>query len=192
MGMIQYHRQFIPGFSHISKLIFATLKKGQVFKWTKEVEDALDTLIKKITDDPYVSHPNPNKPFELEIDASNYAMGAILIQRGENVKHIEVGYFSKALDAHEKNYDVYDREFLALINALHFWRHFLEDCGYTIKVYTDHYNLTRHREVQKLSGKLSRQISFIARFELKFYHLPGKANIVADALSMSPSLNGSD
>jgi hypothetical protein len=107
----------------------------------------------------------------------------VLIQRDEQGKRIEVGYHSKGLNPAERNYDVYDREFLALIRALRFWRHLLEGSPYRIKIYTDHANLTKHREAQKLSGKLSRYISFIARFDFELHHLPGKTNTTADALS---------
>src|SRR5712671_4531885 len=94
MGMLQYHRQFIPRFSHISRPIFATLKKGKAFEWTKEAEQALDELIRQIADNSQISHPNPDKPFEMEIDASNYTTGAVLFQRDEQGKRIEVGYHS--------------------------------------------------------------------------------------------------
>jgi Reverse transcriptase (RNA-dependent DNA polymerase)/RNase H-like domain found in reverse transcriptase len=79
MGTLQYHRQFIPGFSDIAQPIFVTLKKGTPFVWTKEAEIALDTLIKRIESDPQLDQPNMEKPFELEIDTSNYATGAVLI-----------------------------------------------------------------------------------------------------------------
>src|ERR1700751_1546323 len=183
MGMLQYHRRFIPHFSHIAQPIFATLKKGKAFVWTKEAKKALDPLIKAVEADPHMTHPNPEKPFEIEIDASNYATGAVLIQRDELGRRVEVGYHSEGLNPAERNYDVYDREFLALIRALRFWRYLLEGSGHRIKIYTDHANLTKHREAQKLSGKLSRYISFLARFDFELHHLPGKTNTTADALS---------
>src|ERR1700747_1348934 len=183
MRMLQYHRRFIPHFSHIAQPIFATLKKGKAFVWTKEAEQALDALIKAIEADPHMTHPNPEKPFKIEIDASNYATGAVLIQRDELGRRVEVGYHSEGLNPAERNYDVYDREFLALIRALRFWRYLLEGSGHRIKIYTDHANLTKHREAQKLSGKLSRYISFLARFDFELHHLPGKTNTTADALS---------
>jgi hypothetical protein len=83
MGVLQYQRRFIPNFAHMARPIFATIKKGQKFKWTKEAEVALDNLIKKIEADPQISYPNPDKPFEMEIDASDYGTGAVLIQRDE-------------------------------------------------------------------------------------------------------------
>src|ERR1700747_2858239 len=183
MRMLQYHRRFIPHFSHIAQPIFATLKKGKAFMWMKETEQALDALIKAMEADLQMAHSNPDKPFELEIDASNYATGAVLLQRDKQGKRIEVGYHLEGLNSAEWNYDVYDREFLALIKALRFWRYLLEGSGHRIKIYTDHANLTKHREAQKLSGKLSRYISFLARFDFELHPLPGKTNTTADALS---------
>jgi uncharacterized protein Usg len=182
-GVLQYQRRFIPNFTHMARPIFATIKKGQKFEWTKEVEVALDNLIKKIEADPQISHPNPDKPFEMEIDASDYATGAVLIQRDEAGKRVEVGYHSEALNQAERNYDVYDREFLALIRAFKFWRYLLEGSPHQVKVYTNHANLTKHREAQKLSGKVARYITFLARFDFDICHLPGKRNAIVDALS---------
>jgi hypothetical protein len=142
MGMLQFQRRFIPGFSHIAKPIFNTLKKGP-FVWTDEAKEALDRIIRRIADDPVIKHPNPDKPFEVEIDASAYATGAALIQRDDEGGRVEVGYHSEALNKTERNYDVYDREFLALIRAFRFWRHLLEGSP-GIKVYTDHANLAKH------------------------------------------------
>jgi hypothetical protein len=155
MGMLQYQRQFVPHFSHLARPIFATLKKGQAFEWTKEATHALDQIIKAIEANPELSHPKPDQPFELEIDASNYATGAVLIQRDKEGKRVEVGYHSQALNESKQNYDVYDREFLALIRALKFWRHLLEGSASPILIHTDHANLTKHREAQKLSGKIA-------------------------------------
>jgi uncharacterized protein Usg len=81
--------------------------------------------------------------------------GVVLIQRDEKGKKIYVGYHSEALNTTERNYDVYDQEFLVLIRAFRFWRHFLEGSSHKIKVYTDHANLAKHKEAQKISGKIA-------------------------------------
>jgi RNase H-like domain found in reverse transcriptase len=94
MGMLQYYRQFIPGFSYLARPIFKTLKQGQPFKWTPEAKEALRKIIAVITSDPKLIQPDPNKPFEMEINASKYATGAVLIQRGKDNVRIEVGYHS--------------------------------------------------------------------------------------------------
>ena len=188
MGMLQYQRQFIPGFSYLARPIFETLKKGQIFHWTSEAREALKRIIKIITDDPKLQQPDPNQPFEMEIDASKYATGAVLIQRGKDGARIEVGYHSKALTPTERRYDVYDRECLALVRAFKQWRHLLEGHPHKIKVWTDHANLARFREGQALSDKHKRYSLFLTRFDFDFYHIPGKQNITADALSRRSDL----
>jgi RNase H-like domain found in reverse transcriptase len=142
MGMLQYHRQFIPGFSYLARPIFETLKQGQPFKWTPEAKEALCKIIAIITSDPKLIQPDPNKPFEMEIDASKYATGAVLIQQGKDNVRIEVGYHSRALTLTERRYDVYDRECLTLVRAFRQWRHLLEGHPHKVKVWTDHVNLT--------------------------------------------------
>jgi len=107
-----------------------------------------------MTHDPTVAQPNPHKLFEVEIDASNYATGAVLIQRDDQGKKVTVGYESEALTVAERNYDVYDREFLSLIRAFRKWRHYLEGAPKRIKIWTDHANLARHREPNVLNGRI--------------------------------------
>src|ERR1700747_755859 len=108
MGVLQYQRAFIPHFSTLARPIFATLKKGIPFIWTPEARAALDKIINIITTDPSLPQLDPDKPFELEIDASAYMTGGVLIQRSEDGTKQAVAYTSTALNAHEWNYDIYD------------------------------------------------------------------------------------
>jgi len=154
MGILQYNKAFVPGFSHMARPIFETIKKGTKFQWTKTAELALDRIINIMTHDPTVAQPNPHKLFEVEIDASNYATGAVLIQRDNQGKKVTVGYESEALTVAERNYDIYDQEFLSLIRAFRKWRHYLEGAPKHIKIWTDHANLARHREPNILNGRI--------------------------------------
>ena len=83
LGLLNYHRAFVPGFSHIVKPLTTLLKKDTKLLWTPACSKALDKVIKILTSEPVLTHPNPAKPFELEVDASDYATGAILFQRDE-------------------------------------------------------------------------------------------------------------
>ena len=86
MGLIGYHRWHIRGFAHIAQPIMETLKKKnnqEGFKWSNECTKALEVLIKKVTSDPILKCPDPKKPFELVVDASAFAIGAVLQQRDE-------------------------------------------------------------------------------------------------------------
>jgi len=81
LGLLNYHRAFVPGFSHIVKPLTMLLKKIIPFTWTPSCTTALDKIIHILTTEPVLTHPDPDKPFELEVDTSDYAMGAILFQQ---------------------------------------------------------------------------------------------------------------
>jgi hypothetical protein len=83
LGLLNYHRAFVPGFSHIVKPLMQLLKKHVKFEWTETCTKALDRIINILTNEPVLTHPDPEKPFELEVDVSDYATGAILFQRDE-------------------------------------------------------------------------------------------------------------
>jgi RNase H-like domain found in reverse transcriptase len=101
----------------------------------------VDKLITIVTSDPVLCRPNYNKPFVLEVDASRYAIGAILQQMDDSGKLHTVGYYSKALTDVERGYDIHDRELLALVKGLEQWRHLLAGSEHQTTVYTNHKNL---------------------------------------------------
>jgi RNase H-like domain found in reverse transcriptase len=115
--------------------------KEKPFKWMQECTDALEKLINIVTSEPVLACLDLDKPFELEVDASAYAVGTILFQRDENKQRRDVGYFSKALNPTEENYHVWDREFLVVVTGLCFWRHLLIGSPHKVTVWTDHANL---------------------------------------------------
>jgi hypothetical protein len=78
LGLLNYHRAFVLGFSHIVKPLTQLLKKGVKFEWTEACTKALDRIVNILTSEPVLTHPDPEKPFELEVDASDYTTGAIL------------------------------------------------------------------------------------------------------------------
>src|SRR6267154_1414689 len=86
LGLLNYHRTFILGFSHIVKPLTILLKKNTPFLWTPMCTQALDRIIHILTNAPVLTHPDPAKPYELEVDASDYATGAILFQRDDRGK----------------------------------------------------------------------------------------------------------
>ena len=140
LGLLNYHRAFVPGFSHIVKPLTRLLKKGEPFIWTAACTKALDRIIDILTSKPVLTHPDPDKPFELEVDASNFATGTILFQRDERGKPRPIGFHSKTLSKEEMNYDIYDKELTALDQGLETWQHLL--LGQHTTIHTDHANLT--------------------------------------------------
>jgi RNase H-like domain found in reverse transcriptase/Reverse transcriptase (RNA-dependent DNA polymerase) len=83
LGVLGYQRPFIPHYAHITVPLTALLKKGQMFRWTEECTKALDTLLTMVEEDPVLHRPDYSRPFELEVDTSQYATGAILYQQND-------------------------------------------------------------------------------------------------------------
>ncbi len=186
LGTLSYQRPFIPFFAHHAKPITDTIKTTDgPFKWTKEAGEALEKLITLICEDPVLCQPNMDKPFELEVDASAFAIGAILTQRDTRGKPQAVGYFSKAFTTAERNYDIHDRELLAVLWGLEHWRHLLMGSPHKIKVFTDHKNLEYYRHPQRINRRVARYIPRLADYHYQLIHKPGTQNH-ADALSRRP------
>jgi RNase H-like domain found in reverse transcriptase len=91
------------------------LKKNKKFKWTEECTEAVDKLVKAVTSNPVLLRPDFKKPFVLEVDASQYATGAILYQQDLDEHWRPVGYYSKSFNEAEWGYDIHDCELLAII-----------------------------------------------------------------------------
>jgi hypothetical protein len=151
LGLINYHRAFVPGFSHIVKPLTNLLKKNTHFLWMEQCTKALDRIIGILTSAPILTHPDLDKPFKLEVDASDYTTGAILFQRDERGKPKPLGFHSKTLSKEEMNYDIYDKELTAVDRGLDVWRHLI--LGQDTTVHTDHANLTYYRKPQKLTPR---------------------------------------
>ena len=174
LGLLNYHRAFVPGFSHIVKPLMMLLKKNTKFLWTPVCSKALDKVINILTSEPVLRHPDPDKPFELEVDALDYAMGAILFQCDEQGKPKPLGFHSKTLSKEEINYDIYNKELTALDRGLDVWQHLI--LGRPTTVHTDHANLTYYRKPQKLTARAKRAVARIMQYNITIIHKPGILN----------------
>jgi hypothetical protein len=103
--------------------------------------DALEQLIQRVTMAPVLGFPNLEKQYFLEMDASAFALGTILFQYDDKCKQRDVAYFSKVLTPPERNYDIWDWEFLAIVTALRHWCHLLIGTNNPVVILTDHANL---------------------------------------------------
>jgi hypothetical protein len=140
LGLLNCHHAFVPGFSHIVKPLTKLLKKDTQFQWTPACTHTLDKIIDILTSEPVLTHPDPDKPFELEVDASNFATGAILFQQDDHGKPRPLSFHSKTLSKEEMNYNIYNKELMALDCGLDQYCHLI--LGQDITVHTDHTNLT--------------------------------------------------
>ena len=110
------------------------LEKGKEFKWSKDCEEAFQTLKKHLTTAPVLAQPDISKPFDVYCDASGTGLGCVLMQEGR-----VIAYASRQLRKHEKHYPTHDLELAAVVLALKIWRHYL--MGNLVHLYTDHKSL---------------------------------------------------
>jgi hypothetical protein len=110
-------------------------------------------------------------------------MGAVLLQKKEDGKKHPIAYYSKTLSVAERNYDVYDLELLAIINALNHWRPYLAGSPHKIIIYSDHQNLLYWKEPHKISRRVAREVLMLSEYNFEIRHIKGTANGRADALS---------
>src|SRR6266851_3724705 len=135
-----------------------------------------------VTTAPVLGCPDLERQYFLEVDVSAFALGRVLFQYNEAGCWQDVTYFSKALTPLERNYDVWDREFLAIVAMLRHWRHLQVGTQDPVMVLTDHANLQYYRHLQKINQWVARYISFLEDFNYQLKHIPGVCNH-ADALS---------
>ena len=186
LGAFEYNRPFIKGYAKIVHPLTKLTKKDEPFVWTSECTEAIQKLKRIVSSDLVLKRPNHNKPFTLECDASQYALGAVLSQCNDKGKLQPVGYYSKTLIPAERNYDIYDQELLALVRGLENWRHLLLGAKHQIEVFTDHDGLTKYRHTQKISRRVARYLPVLWKYHIIIKHRAGTANKVADALSRPP------
>jgi RNase H-like domain found in reverse transcriptase/Integrase zinc binding domain/Reverse transcriptase (RNA-dependent DNA polymerase) len=188
LGVFGYHRPFIPGFAEIARPLTDLLKKDVPFHWGDEQRTAVKCLISLVERDMALNRPDHDRPFEVEVDASQFALGAILFQRTPTGLPRLISYYSHALSPPERGYDVHNRELLAIMHALKRWRHLLLGARYPIKVYTDHKNLQYYRHPWDINRRVARYIPLLGEFNLSLIHKPGKS-MRADPLSRRPDFD---
>src|ERR1700719_2550549 len=184
-GMLNYLRRHIPNLSARAKPLFQLTGKVP-WKWGAEEEAAFQDMCSALVSAPVQALPQDKGRWKVETDASNLATGGVLSQLQVDGTWRVVDYISKALTAAEKNYNVYDKEFLAVIRALWEWRAYLIGADETIKIWTDHANLQHFRKPQKLKPRQVRWVGELQCFDFEIKYRTGKSNTKADALSRRP------
>jgi len=132
------------------------VKKDRKWEWTEKQERAFEELKKKFMQEPVLAVPDLDKKMRMEVDALDYAMGEVLSMEGKNRKWRPVAFLSKSLNKTERNYEIHDKEMLAIIRGLESWRHLLERVQFKFEIWTDHKNLEYFMRAQKLNWKQAR------------------------------------
>jgi hypothetical protein len=127
IGFCNFYRRFIKDYAEFCKPLNDLLRKTTIWDWTDERHAAFEKLKAVFLSQPVLVIPDYTKPFIIEADASLFATGAVLLQEDSNGEEHPAGYLSLSLNPAERNYQVYDREFLAIIRALREWKHYIKD-----------------------------------------------------------------
>jgi hypothetical protein len=176
LGLAGYYRRFIEGFSKLAKPMTALLEKNAKFVWSDKCQASFEQLKEKLTTAPVLILPDLSKRFSIYCDASRLGLGCVLMQEGR-----VVAYASRQLRKHELNYPTHDLELAAVVHALKIWRHYL--IGHKSDIYTDHKSLKYIFTQSDLNLRQRRWLELIKDYDLEVHYHPGKANVVADALS---------
>ncbi|GKE59490.1 putative reverse transcriptase domain-containing protein, partial [Tanacetum coccineum] len=176
LGLAVYYRRFIENFSKIAKSLTILTQKCKTFDWDEEHELAYQTVNDKLCNARVLSLPNGPKDFVVYCDASEIVLGCVLMQRGK-----VTAYASRQLKIHEKNYTTHDLELGAVVFALKIRRHYLYETKSVI--YTDHKSIQHILSQKELNMRQRRWIELFSYYDCEIRFHPGKANVVADALS---------
>ncbi|KAL0192023.1 hypothetical protein M9458_010319, partial [Cirrhinus mrigala] len=158
LGFANFYRRFIRGFSTIIASLTSMLRGGrQRLTWSPAASEAFKNLRERFTTAPILRHPDPELEFTVEVDASNTGIGAVLSQRhGSPPKLYPCAFYSRKLTSAKQNYDVGNRELLAMKAAFEEWRHWLEGARLPFVVLTDHRNLEYLKRAKRLNPQQAR------------------------------------
>ena len=183
LGFANFYRRFVFNFSGITAPLTRATRKGLKWDWTPECQRSFDALKEAFTTAPCLAHFASNKPLVLETDASDYALAAILSQYGDDGELHPIAFRSRTFTGPELNYDVHDKELLAIYDAFQNWRPYLEGLQTPIDVVTDHKNLEYFSTTKLLTRRQVRWSEYLNAFHMVIRYRPGKLGGKPDALT---------
>ncbi|GKD24899.1 putative reverse transcriptase domain-containing protein, partial [Tanacetum coccineum] len=175
-GLVGYYQRFIEGFLKIAKPMTKLTQKKVKFEWGEKQETAFQLFKQKLCSAPILALPEGSEDFIVYCDASIKGLGVVLMQK-EKV----IAYASRQLKIHKKNYTTHDLELGAVVFSLKLWRHYLYRTKYT--VFMDHKSIQHILNQKELNMRHRRWLELLSDYDCEIRYHPGKANVVADALS---------
>lgn len=188
LGFANFYRRFIKNYSKVTSPLTNLLRKDTKFEWSTQANSAFEYLKTAFTTAPILQHFQPGLPIVIETDASDYAIAGILSHSIDN-KLYPIAYYSRKLSDPELNYEIYDKEMLAIVEAFKHWRAYLEGSP-DIIVYTDHKNLEYFTTSKVLNRRQARWAELLAHFDFKIVYRSGSKMGKPDALTRRQDLQG--
>ena len=149
----------------------------------EDQQTAFEKVKRLLTSAPVLAMPDFDRPFIIHVDASDLGLGAVLMQESvEKLVH-PIGYFSQKFSGSQRNYSTSEKEALALILSLQHFEFYVVPAKFPIDIYTDHNSLVFLNRVKNNNQRLLRWSLFLQEHNLNIIHIPGRHNVVADALS---------
>ncbi|GJR96476.1 putative nucleotidyltransferase, ribonuclease H [Tanacetum coccineum] len=176
LGLAGYYRRFVDGFSRLALPLTKLMRKGEKFVWNDEREKSFEELKQRLVSAPILTLPSGSGGFQIYSDASKKGLGCVLMQHGK-----VIAYASRQLKPYEVNYPTHDLELAAVVFALKIWRHYLY--GESCDIFTDHKSLKYIFTQRELNMRQRRWLELLKDYDTNIQYHPGKANVVADALS---------
>ena len=185
LGLSNYYRKFICGYSHVAAPLTQLLHKDTPFSWTDEQETAFQSLRDELVKVPTLTYAKLNEPFYVHVDASSRAIGYCLTQLHPELGHLPIEFGGRGLSATEQKFSVTEMECLSLIHAIRVYHPYL--VGQKFYVISDHIALRWLQSIRASStGRLARWSLLLQGYTFEILHKPGKEHIVPDVLSRIP------
>jgi hypothetical protein len=189
LGLTGYYRRFIRHYAAKAVPLTDLTRADVVWRWGEQQQTAFEALKRALTSAPVLVVPDPELPYEVYTDASNFALGAVPLQRQDKYKR-PVAFLSRKLSPTERNYPTGDREMLGILYALQEWRCYLEGAEFTVN--SDHLNHTWFKQKRDLSRRQAKWSQWIESYYggdggLDINYKAGADNL-SDPLSRRPDL----
>jgi RNase H-like domain found in reverse transcriptase len=183
LSFTNFYCRFIHNYSDITVPLNRLTWKGIPWAFTEDCQKSFKFLKKAFTLAPILSHWVPDQPLVMETDASDCTLGANLSTFDVSGELHPVAFHSRMFSGAELNYDVHDKEILAIFEAFKRWRHYLEGSALPKDVVTDHKNLEYFYTAKLLTGRQAQWSEFPSQFNLIIWFHPGKLGTKPDALT---------
>lgn len=183
LGFANFYRCFIENFSEITAPLTKLTKKGAVWRWDSEENEAFKKLKNIFATKPVLTQWDPDRDTVLEADCSGYALGGCLSQFDSNGTLRPVAYYSRRLTSAEFNYPIHDKEMLAIVSCLREWQAELQSVAKPFTILSDHKNLSYFSTKRLLNERQVRYNDLLYQFKFVFKWRPGDVSERPDALS---------